>query len=441
MDNPLLRGVCRVKRSAPLCGSVRVPGDKSISHRAVMLASLAQGDSTIKGFLESEDCVATLKAFERMGAAWERRGGDLIVQGRGAQGLREPDDVLDMGNSGTGTRLLLGVVTGQDFAATLTGDSSLRSRPMKRVIEPLSLMGARFLGRENGGKLPLTVCGGALKGIHYRTPVASAQLKSAVLLAGLFAEGETCVEEPGPSRDHTERMLRTFGVNVHTEGLTHTLQGGPQLHSREITVPGDISSAAFFLTAAAIVPGSDLLIESVGVNPTRTGILDVLREMGANITLENERSCGAEPIADIRIRYAPLRGVRIGGDLVVRMIDEFPIFAVLAASAATPSIVEGAEELRVKESDRIAAIVEELNRMGASLSERPDGFAAAGGAKFRGAECGSRGDHRIAMSLAVAGLASSGETVVHGTAPIATSFPDFFALCQCLSPGSVENEP
>ncbi|MDP8242807.1 MAG: 3-phosphoshikimate 1-carboxyvinyltransferase [Candidatus Hinthialibacter antarcticus] len=437
-NHSLEHGVCIVRPSGALNGVIRVPGDKSISHRAVMLGGLAHGKTTIHGFLESEDCIATLKAFERMGVLAARDGGDFLIQGAGAAGLQEPDNVLDMGNSGTGSRLLLGVLAGQPFTAVLTGDSSLRSRPMARVTNPLSEMGACFMGRKNGTLLPLTVQGGKLKGIQYKSPVASAQIKSAILLAGLFAEGETAVHEPGPSRDHTERMLQSFGVEVKCEPGLVALQGNQILKGHTIDVPGDISSAAFFMVAAAILPDSDLLIEGVGVNPTRTGILEVLQEMGADISIQNERMMGAEPVADIRVRHSELRGVRVSGETVVRMIDEFPIFAVAAAYATSESVVEGAEELRVKESDRITAVVNQLKRMGADLQETPDGFTVKGGGGLRGAEVMSLGDHRIAMSAVVAALAAQGETKIQGTAPVATSFPNFFELMNSLQDGCVE---
>ncbi len=439
-NHNLNQGVCTVRPSGPLKGTIRVPGDKSISHRAVMLGALAQGKTRIKGFLESEDCIATLNAFQHMGVLSARDGADFLVQGAGANGLQEPDNVLDMGNSGTGSRLLLGMLAGQPFTSVLTGDSSLRSRPMARVTNPLRQMGAQFMGRNNGSLLPITVQGGGLKGIEYDSPVASAQIKSALLFAGLFANGTTTVREPGPSRDHTERMLQTFGVEVERETGAVSLKGGQSLKAGAIEVPGDISSAAFFMVAALILPGSDLQIEGVGINPTRTGILDVLSEMGATISIENERMMGAEPAADIRVQHSELHGVRVSGDVVVRMIDEFPIFAAAAAYANTESVVEGAEELRVKESDRIAAVVNQLKKLGAQLSETRDGFSVSGGGGLSGAAVMSLGDHRIAMSAAVAALGATGETKIQGTAPIATSFPNFFALMNSLQPGCIEVE-
>jgi 3-phosphoshikimate 1-carboxyvinyltransferase len=437
-DDQIYEGFCRVQSGTAIQGTICVPGDKSISHRSIMLASLAKGKSVIKGFLESSDCIATLNALTRMGTDFNYEGDDLHIYGRGLYGLHEPEQILDMGNSGTGARLLLGILAGQPFATMLFGDSSLQKRPMGRVTQPLAQMGARFIGREGGTKLPLAIQGGALRGIEYNTPVASAQVKSAVLLAGLFAEGTTVIHEPGPSRDHTERMLKTFGYAVESDGLTCSVKGSSDsVPGRELDVPGDFSSSAFFMVAACIVPGSDLWIESVGINPTRIGLLEVLQEMGADITLHNERLSGAEPIADIHVRYSDLRGVTIGGETVVRMIDEFPILAVAAAKAHGKTVVQDAAELRVKESDRIAVMVRVLKRMGIDIEEQDDGFIVGGDSTYTGASCASFGDHRIAMSLAVAGLVADGETTVQGIASVSTSFPNFFPLLEKLSPGSV----
>ncbi len=423
---------CAIRNTGPLRGRIKVPGDKSISHRAIILGSLAEGTTTIHHFLESEDCVATLNAFQQMGIEYERQGETISLRGRGLHGLQEPETILDMGNSGTGTRLLLGVLAGQSFAATLNGDDSLRKRPMGRVTEPLRQMGAAFLGRKRGTLLPLTVQGGTLQGIGYQTPVASAQIKSAILLAGLFANDLTRIEEPGPSRDHTERMLKTFSVDIDIEGCVCQMEGSLQPQAQEIHIPSDISSAAFFITAATIIPDSELFIESVGINPTRTGYLDVLQEMGANITMENKRQFGTEPVADLRVRHASLKGVRLGGETIVRMIDEFPVFAVAAAFAEGKSIVEDAEELRLKESDRISTIVTELSKMGVKIQEKEDGFEVEGGHTLKGTECESHGDHRIAMALAIAALGAQGQSHLHGISPIATSFPGFFeTLQQC----------
>lgn len=437
MSSSLQSGAWSVRPSGGLQGRIRVPGDKSVSHRAVMLGSLASGTTTIHHVLESEDCIATRQAFESMGISCECRDTCWVIDGRGGE-LQEPDTVLDMGNSGTGTRLLLGILAGFSFASTLTGDESLRSRPMKRVTQPLSTMGAQFLGRDGNNKLPLTIRGGDLKAISYNTPVASAQIKSAILLAGLFARGTTTIIEPGPTRDHTERMLRSFGATVQTDNNTIALEGGQSLQGCEIDVPADISSAAFFLVAASIVPGSDLVLESVGMNPTRTGILDVLQEMGADIEITDERISGAEPIADLRVKSAELHGVDVQGDLVVRMIDEFPVFTVAAACATGQSTVSGAEELRVKETDRIAVVADQLRAFGVDIEEKPDGFIMPGGSSLQAATCTSFGDHRVAMSMAVAALVADGTTTIRGTDPVATSFPGFAKIMNQVSEGSIE---
>ncbi len=438
-DEQLSKGAYRIQSAGPLQGTIRVPGDKSISHRAVMLGSLAEGTTSVFGFLEGQDCIATLHAFHRMGVVSEKKKDRLVIHGKGLRGLRRPDDTIDMGNSGTGTRLLMGILAGQDFEATLTGDASLRSRPMGRVTKPLSEMGAEFTPLQEGSDLPMQVRGKPLHAIQYEIPVASAQIKSALLLAGLLAEGLMKITEPAPSRDHTERMLKTFGVTLDGDNLHYILEGGQTLHARDVMVPGDFSSAAFFIVAASIIPGSEILIQDVGVNPTRTGLLDVLKSMGADITKRNKKYFGAEPVADILVRYAPLKGTTVNGETVVRMIDEFPIFAIAAACASSPTVVENAEELRVKESDRISVMVGELRKMGVELIERDDGFETQGGAQFQGAECFSSGDHRVAMSLAIAGLAAKGETIVRGTGPIDTSFPTFFELLHTLSQGKVSD--
>lgn len=402
---------------------------------------MAPGESRITGFLPSQDCIATLNAFTAMGVTYQEPSPQhLVIQGVGTSGLQEPEDLLDMGNSGTGTRLLMGVLAGQSFCATLTGDSSLRKRPMARVAGPLRDMGAIILGRDGDNKLPLSVRGGQLKPIGYTTPVASAQIKSAILLAGLFADGVTSVTEHGPSRDHTERMLTSFGVELDQKPGYVAIEGGQPLIPRDLEVPGDISSAAFFIVAASIVPESDLIIENIGINPTRTGIIDVLAKMGARIAYQNQRFMGNEPVADIHVQSAQLQGVTVSGDEVVRMIDEFPVFAVAAAFAEGGSTVKDAEELRVKESDRISVIVQELGKMGVTIDERPDGFSVEGGQAVQGAHCLSHGDHRIAMSLAVAALNAQGETRIQGTAPVATSFPGFAALLNDLAPGSIHEE-
>lgn len=419
-----------VKPSHGLIGEITPPGDKSISHRAVMFAAVAEGATAISGFLAGEDTLNTAKAVRTLGVVVEDRGGGgaLTVHGKGLRGLSEPAGILDLGNSGTGMRLLAGFLAGQDFFSVLTGDQYLRKRPMGRIVEPLRQMGAVIDGRSGGKFAPLAIRGGGknLRPIRYVSPIASAQVKSAVLLCGLFAEGETSVTEPSKSRDHTERMLSFFGAKVKEEGLRVSLAGGQTLRSPGgLAVPSDISSAAFFMVAAAIVPGSDIIIRNVGVNPTRTGIIDILRSMGADITLENGREQAGEPVADLRVRHQRLRATTIEGDLVPRAIDEIPILSVAAAYAEGTTIIKDAAELRVKESDRIAAMAAELGKLGAIVRERPDGMEVEGREKLTGALCESHGDHRVAMSLAVAGLAATGETIVKDTEWIETSFPGF----------------
>ncbi len=421
-----------VRASGPLRGRIRVPGDKSISHRALLLGAIAQGATRVENFLPAADCLATLSCVRALGIEVERTSGrELIVRGRGLRGLREPSDVLDCRGSGTTMRLLAGILAGQPFYSVLTGSEQLRRRPMGRIAEPLRRMGATVLGRQGGRLPPLTIRGGGLRGIDYALPVASAQVKSAILLAGLYAEGPTTVHEPGPARDHTERMLRAQGARIEVRGRAVTLYPGGELAGLEVTVPGDFSSAAFFIAAACLVPGSELVIEEVGVNPTRTGFLEVLRAMGAEVAVENRRERGGEPVADIVVRTEggdggpPLRGVEVGGELVPRMIDEFPILAVVATQAEGETVVRDAAELRVKETDRIAAIASELRKLGAHVGERPDGFVVEGPTRLVGARVDSHGDHRLAMSLAVAGLVAEGETIVEGAECIGDSFPGF----------------
>jgi len=414
-----------VAAGEPLCGEITVPGDKSISHRAALFGALATGQTRIEGFLAGEDCLSTVACLRQLGAVVELNSEAVLVGGVGLDGLREPDDVLDAGNSGTTARLLLGVLAGQPFYSVLTGDGSLRRRPMGRVTAPLGQMGAQFSGRAQGKLLPLSVQGGSLRSIYYHSPVASAQVKSAVLLAGLFADGETAVLEPEKSRDHTERMLSAFGARVETQGREVRVQSSPELRGRLVRVPGDISSAAFFLVAASIVPGSDLLLRNVGVNPTRTGVLEALQEMGADLVCLNGREESGEPVADIRVRHATLRGIEIGGALIPRLIDELPVLAVAAAFAEGTTIVREAAELRVKESDRIAVMTEELGKLGADITALPDGFVVCGGKKLTGGRVSSRGDHRIAMSLCVAALAASSPVTLDDPDCMAVSYPGF----------------
>lgn len=409
-------------------GQARVPGDKSISHRSIMLGALAEGVTRVSGFLEGEDALATLNAFRAMGVEIERpEEGEVVVHGVGLHGLEAPSAALDLGNAGTGMRLLCGLMAGQTFDCELTGDASLCSRPMGRVIDPLMLMGAQIHSQE-GGRPPLSVTGGRrLQGIHYDLPMASAQVKSCVLLAGLYADGRTSVTEPAPTRDHTERMLRGFGYPVTRENGVISLQGGGRLKAADIDVPADISSAAFFLVGASITPGSDLLLTHVGINPTRTGVINILRLMGADISLANEREVGGEPVADIRVRYAPLRGIEIPQDQVPLAIDEFPALFIAAACAQGRTVLRGAEELRVKESDRIAAMAEGLTTLGIDNEVLEDGIVIEGGT-MGGGEIRTHMDHRIAMSFAIAGLRAEESVVVLDCDHVATSFPGFDSL-------------
>jgi len=421
-----------IKPSNGLKGEVALPGDKSISHRAVLCAAIAEGDTEINGFLTGEDTLNTAKAVQQMGITVQGLGTDrLVVQGKGLHGLSEPTGVLDVGNSGTGMRLLAGLLAGQNFFSVLTGDQYLVERPMGRISDPLRQMGAQIDGRHGGKNAPLAIRGGSqrIKAIHYVSPVASAQVKSALLFAGLYADGETSVTEPSKSRDHTERMLRFFGIEVQEQGYRVTVRGKQRLFANgPHYIPADISSAAFFMVAASIVPGSDLLIKNVGVNPTRTGIIDILNAMGADITCLNQREQAGEPIADLRVKHKKLRGVRIANDVIPRTIDEIPVLSVAASYAEGKTVVEDAAELRVKESDRIAAIAVELRKMGVMVTERPDGMEIMGRESLDGSICDSHGDHRIAMSMAVAGLAARGDTVVRDCGWIDTSFPGFERL-------------
>ncbi|PLX91888.1 MAG: 3-phosphoshikimate 1-carboxyvinyltransferase [Desulfuromonas sp.] len=412
-----------------LKGEITVPGDKSISHRSIMLGSLATGTTEVHGFLHGEDNHATLSAFRAMGVEVEELpGGVLKIAGRGLDGLQEPGDVIDCGNSGTTIRLMTGLLSGQSFFSVLTGDRYLRKRPMKRVVTPLSQMGARIWGRGGGDLAPLAIQGGGILPTTYTSPIASAQVKSAVLLAGLYADGETTVHEPHLSRDHSERMLGYFGATLRPFDGGVTLTGRPSLEGRKVEVPGDISSAAFFLVAALISPGSELLIRNVGVNPTRSGIIDILRAMGGDIVLENERELSGEPVADLRVRHSRLRGIEIGGEVVPRAIDEFPVVSVAAALAEGTTTLRDAKELRVKETDRIAAMTSELSKLGATVEGTEDGMVIVGKESLHGGAVVSFGDHRIAMSCAVAALRATGSVTIDDTGCTATSFPTFWSL-------------
>jgi 3-phosphoshikimate 1-carboxyvinyltransferase len=412
----------------PLQGDIIVPGDKSIAHRAVILGSVAHGRSRIFNLSGGDDNSRTVRAFRQMGIEIFRDGDGLCVDGKGWHGLRAPGKPVDCGNSGTTMRLLSGLLAGQPFESELDGDSSLRQRPMQRIIDPLSLMGAKIRSKTDNGLAPLEIAGGGLRGIQYRMPVASAQVKSAILLAALQAEGATTLEEPQKSRDHTEVMLRGFGAQVTVDGSTIRLRGGQDLSGQDVRIPGDISSAAFFLVAAAMIPRSDLTIRNVGCNPTRDGVIDVLRRMGASLECFNERAEAGERVADLRLRGGALKGVNIGDDLVARTIDEYPVLAVAAAVAEGETIFSDIKELRYKESDRIAAMTAGMRALGIEVEEREDGMTIHGGKGFRGGVVKSYGDHRVAMSFAIAALSSAAGVAIDDAACVDISFPGFFDL-------------
>ena len=419
------------RKGQPLQGSLTIPGDKSVSHRSVMFAALADGTSHIEGFLEGEDTRATARIFSQLGVRIETPSpSQRIVHGVGIDGLQAPSAPLDCGNAGTGMRLLAGLLAGQAFDCTLIGDESLSGRPMRRVTGPLSQMGAK-IDTQDDGTPPLHVHGGqTLHGIDFASPVASAQIKSAVLLAGLYAQGETSVVEPHPTRDYTERMLSAFGVDIEFSPGKARLRGGQRLRATDIVVPADFSSAAFYLVAASIIPGSELRLKQVGLNPRRTGLLHALRLMGADITEENPAEQGGEPVADLVVRYAPLKGARIPEALVPDMIHEFPALFVAAAAAEGQTVVSGAAELRVKESDRLAAMATGLRALGMQVDETEDGATLHGGVRLGSGTIESHGDHRIAMAFAIAGQISDGEVRINDIANVATSFPDFDGLAR-----------
>lgn len=414
--------------SGPLTGEITPPGDKSVSHRALIIGSLASGTTEVSGFLNCEDTISTANAMRKLGAGIDINGSDVKITGKGLTGLGEPDDVIDAGNSGTTTRLLTGLLSAQGFFTAVTGDKYLRARPMKRVVDPLRLMGARITGREGGNRLPLAIEGGSLKGISYKLPVASAQVKSALLLAGMYADGETEVVEPEPTRDHTERMLRHFGVNIEKNGNSIRITKQKEFAGRGITVPADISSAAFFIVGALITPGSELLIRNVGINPLRTGVIDVLRRMGGAIEIKNEREVSGEPVGDILVRASALRGTVIEGETIPKAIDELPVIAAAACFADGETVIRDARELRVKETDRIKAMTAELLKLGARVSEFDDGMSIKGGSPLTGAGCSSWGDHRIAMAVAIAATGASGETEIDGAECVSVSYPGFFEV-------------
>ncbi|MFC5714233.1 3-phosphoshikimate 1-carboxyvinyltransferase [Thalassorhabdus alkalitolerans] len=409
-----------------LKGSVQVPGDKSISHRAVMFGAIAEGKTEITGFLPGADCLSTIACFQKMGIDILQKGDKVTVYGKGWSGLNEPSEILDVGNSGTTTRLMLGILAGRPFHSVVIGDESIARRPMSRVTEPLRQMGAEIDGREDGTYTPLSIRGGETKGIHWVSKVASAQVKSCILLAGLQSEGKTTVEEPSLSRDHTERMLEAFGVEVTRDNMTVSVEGGQALKGRSVFVPGDISSAAFLLAAGAIVPDSEITIENVGVNPTRTGIVDVMKKMGVSFKEKNKRDVNGEPVADFVVKTSNMQGTTIEGDLIPRLIDEIPIIAVMASQAVGTTVIKDAEELKVKETNRIDTVVSQLKKMGADIEATPDGMIIRGSAQLQGAELDSFGDHRIGMAMSIAALIAKGESTILDTEAINVSYPTFY---------------
>ncbi len=413
-------------KASPLRGELSIPGDKSISHRSIMFGSLAKGTTEITNFLQGADCLSTIACFEKMGIGIENNGDSVIVHGNGLFGLKKPETILDCGNSGTTTRLISGILAAQDFDVTLTGDDSIKKRPMKRIMDPLSHMGADIRSLEGNGCAPLAITGKKLYGIHYTSKVASAQVKSAILLAGLYAEGETKVTEPYVSRNHSEIMLKYFGADVTTEGTTASIQPAKELFGNRIVVPGDISSAAFFIAAGLLVPGSEILLKHVGINPTRDGILSVCRDMGADITLLNKNTDSGEPTADILVKSSTLHGTEIGGSIIPTLIDELPVIAAMACFAEGETVIRDAGELKVKESNRIEVMVRNLSAMGADVTETEDGMIIRGGRPLHGAVIDSKLDHRIAMTFAVAGLCAEGETEIKGAECVTISYPGFY---------------
>lgn len=415
-----------VKRANSMKGELTVPGDKSISHRGIMFGAIAEGTTELEGFLDGADCRSTISCFRQMGIEISQDHDRVQIHGKGLYGLRQPKDMLDAGNSGTTVRLISGILAGQPFTTQLTGDASIQKRPMKRIMTPLSLMGASIRSLAGNDCAPLEIHGGSLVPIHYDSPVASAQVKSCVLLAGLYAEGQTSVTEPVPSRDHTERMLSGFGAEITSRERTATVTGHPRLIGQHITIPGDISSAAYFIAAGLICPNSDLYIRNVNTNPTRAGILTVAKQMGGKITLENQRVVSGEEVCDIHVVSSDLHGTQIDRELIPSLIDEIPVIAVMAAFAEGTTVIKDAQELKVKESNRIDSVTENLNAMGADAIPTEDGMIIHGGRPLHGARILTRSDHRIAMSFAIAGLAADGETTFDDPGCIDISYPTFF---------------
>ncbi|MCI6997458.1 MAG: 3-phosphoshikimate 1-carboxyvinyltransferase [Eubacterium sp.] len=415
------------KLSKPLRGEITIPGDKSISHRAVMFGALAEGITRVTNFLQGADCLSTISCFRNMGIQIDNSPEEIVIHGKGLHGLSAPACTLDTGNSGTTTRLISGILAGQNFSCTLTGDESIQSRPMGRIIKPLTMMGASIESMKGNNCAPLAIQGHPLHSIHYDSPVASAQVKSCVLLAGLYGDGITSVTEPYLSRNHTELMLSHFGAMITSEGSTASIQADPKLHGLDIAVPGDISSAAYFIAAGLLVPGSEVLIRNVGINPTRDGILRVCRAMGADIQLLNVKEAAGEPTADLLVRHSALHGTVIEGELIPTLIDEIPVIAVIAAFAEGTTIIRNAEELKVKESNRLDIMVTELKAMGCDIEGTDDGMIIHGGKPLHGAVIDSRLDHRIAMSFAIAGLAADGETEILRGECVNISYPEFYS--------------
>lgn len=409
-----------------LKGEITIPGDKSISHRAIMLGSLAEGVTEISNFLQGADCLSTMECFRNMGVDIENEDGLVTIHGNGLHGLKQPKDTLDVGNSGTTTRLMSGILAAQNFTCTLNGDASIQKRPMGRIITPLSQMGADIISIKDNGCAPLKITGKTLHGIHYNSPVASAQVKSSILLAGLFADGETSVTEPYVSRNHTELMFHYFGVDISTQETTATVAPADKLMGQKILVPGDISSAAYFIAAGLMVPNSELVIKNVGTNPTRDGILKVCEAMGASISYENMQETSGEPTADVIVKTSHLKGTTIGGGIIPTLIDEIPMIAILACFAEGTTVIKDAQELKVKESNRIDVMVENLKEMGADITATEDGMIIHGGKPLHGAKIDSKLDHRIAMSFAIAGLCAEGETEILGAECVNISFPTFY---------------
>ncbi len=415
-----------IKKSAPLRGELTIPGDKSISHRAVMFGSIARGITVIHGFLHGADCLSTIDCFRKMHIRIEEKKDEIHVHGNGLHGLHAPEGILPVGNSGTTTRLMSGILAGQPFSSEMSGDASLNSRPMRRIMDPLQAMGADITSIHGNDCAPLLIRPAKLHGIEYHSRVASAQVKSCILLAGLYADGPTRVTEPAVSRDHTERMLGSFGADLQVSGKTVSIEPCSELFANEITVPGDISSATYFIAAGLLVPGSEILIRHVGINPTRAGILEVCRAMGADLTLCNEHISGGEPVADILVKHSTLHGCVIEGDIIPRLIDEIPMIAVMAALAEGRTVIRDAAELKVKESDRIAIVTKNLLAMGADITATEDGFIIEGKETLQGASIECEADHRIAMSFAIAGLCAHGDTMIKDGQCVSVSFPSFF---------------